>query len=75
MDNVVRGLNYLKWLTRSQGARFLACRQAERACAWRFQSNGQGKLTDVPLLCGFIRAGTECNAEPKGRPDDDRAEA
>lgn len=65
-DKVTHGLNHLNWLTQTQGGRLLRCRRAGRPCAFRFQpapgTKGK-KSTDVPFLCGFIAAGTECTGE------------
>lgn len=62
-DKLTRGLEFLKWLSHSQGKQFLACRHAGRPCAFRFQRRWNGRKfveIDVPFLCGFITVLTTC---------------
>lgn len=64
--NTTKGLEYLKWLDRAQDKRFLACRRAGHLCAFRFQLKPGREPSDVPLLCGFIVAGTKCKIGMRG---------
>jgi hypothetical protein len=70
VTELTHGLNHIKWMSRTQGERFLRCRQAGHECAFRFQAEYSPRSrkrikTDRPFVCGFISIGTRCKKNGK----------